>query len=225
MRKRVYGGGGKSNGRPKKKAKKSFAVSRPIGANRPGRDLQTVDSLAGFGGVVTSTMLYSQVFLPTQGTGVSSRIGDRTTIKSIQGSLIASPGTAQTATTIVRVVLFWDTQPNGANPTNPMPFTSASVVSFPNTDLTYRFKILRDFVFPVAKLATSPEGMVTESKNAYMQKFYIGKCDLVSQFIASAGAITDLATGALVVGVISDTSLITNNTPNISFNIRTKYQS
>lgn len=203
----------------------SFAVSRPIGRASNLKDIQTIDTLATFGGTVTTSVLYSQVFLPVPGTGTSSRYGDRTSINSIYGSLIVSPGVSQLQTTFIRVMLFWDNQPNGANPTSPQPLGASTVVAFPNADFRYRFKMLRDFVFPVAKLGSAPEGLSGDNSRCYMQKFYINKCDLVSQFTAGAGAITDVATGALVVGVVSDTSLTTNNTPNVSFNIRANFRS
>jgi len=215
----------KNRGFKRGKKKSSFAVSRPVGRASNLKDIQTIDTLATFGGTVTTAVLYSQVFLPVAGTGTSSRYGDRTSISSIYGNLIVSPGNSQTATVFMRVMLFWDTQPNGANPTSPQPLGQATVVSFPNADFRYRFKMLRDFTFPVAKIGAAPEGLSGDNSRCYMQKFYINKCDLVSQYIASAGAITDVATGALVVGVVCDTALTSANTPNVSFNIRANFHS
>lgn len=100
----------------------------------------------------------NNISIPAQGDGPSSRDGRVYTIHSIhvKGRLSVDPakGAANPlGGSIVRVVLVWDTQANGAAPTTDKIFsTVTSVLSFRNLENSRRFIILKDKQYHVNPL-------------------------------------------------------------------------
>lgn len=188
------------------------------------KDLQYFDQTIGSGAVGT-TMIYQTLFFPSQGTTATSRYGDRTSIKSIRWNFRLNPGTAQASCVTVRIVLFWDNQPNAANPSSPLPLLSANIYALPHPDYRYRFTILRDWMVPIQNIANNITGYSSNTNQDVVQRGYLRNLDFVSQFISNNGNVTDLASGALCMIFISDTAITTNNVPTVDGVCRCLYNS
>lgn len=215
--------------KPRKTIAKRSAVRRPrapmhASIKRNIKDLQYFDQTIGSGAVGT-TMIYQTLFFPTQGTTATSRYGDRTSIKSIRWNFRLNPGSGQAANITCRVVLFWDNQPNGANPSSPLPLLTASIYALPHPDYRYRFTILRDFLIPVQPISVNQTGFSSNSNQDVIQRGYLRNLDFVSQFISNNGNVTDLASGALCMIFISDTAVVVNQNPTVDGICRCLYTS
>lgn len=152
----------------------------------------------------TSTMQYQTLFLPTPGTASNSRYGDRTLSKFLNYNIVISPNLNQTTTHYVRVIIYYDRQPNGANATTPAPLATTDTLAMPNVDLRYRFLILRDWFVCTTTPATSPPGSLNDIKDDFIQRGRIPLNDIVTQFTGSAGTIADVASGSINICCLSD---------------------
>lgn len=207
----------------KKRSKGGKAIRSVATITSKISDLQTFDTTVAF---TTSSNIvqYIPLFLPTAGTGTNSRYGDKTCIKTIQGSLVVTPGTAQAGQVFLRVLLLWDKQPNSAAPTGPAPLTAATITAFKSPDLAYRFQILKDVLVPI-RLDANPEGFANSTNQDIVQKFYFSNLNLLSYFVASAGAVADIASGNLMLATICDQVLTANDTPRLTGTMRVHYTS
>jgi len=138
----------------------------------------------------------------SQGTSVITRVGQKIVIKSIDVRLKCSgqpPGATPTAyANWLRVLIVWDSQPNGALP--PVSdiiedlTTGTGIVSPAYKNYLSRFKILWNRVFDlvnVSAAAGSTFGMGGSDK-------YFSKTNLLTSYADSTnGDITDIITGAL----------------------------
>jgi len=108
------------------------------------------------------------ISMPSQGDGPSARDGRVYTIHSIHIKGILSQASVEgdpnvPAQSIVRLVLVWDTQANGAVPTAAKIFANASsIVSFRNLENSRRFIILKDKNFTI-----NPSPLNEGSANAF----------------------------------------------------------
>jgi hypothetical protein len=189
-------------------------------------DLQITDTPVSI--ITTNAMRYYQCFLPTQGVGVGNRYGDRTILKAIKFNLFCFNGATQIVAAspiFVRLVLFWDSQPNGADPTSPMPISTTSCFSMPSADQRYRFTILRDWIMPIAASNQTINFVDNSDNSDSIQRGYISGKNYISQFTASAGAIADVASGALVLGAIGTVIDGGTNTPFVSGTVRCYFSS
>lgn len=176
------------------------------------RDLQYYD-VAGTINTNAATWIYSQLFLPTQGTGSTNRYGDKTIAKSMQFFIYVSTASAVP----IRVVIFYDKQPNGANPTSPAPMLTASTEAFKDPDLRERFQILRDFWIGNGTNQPIASG---EHRGCNHQRGYV-RLDNISQFNGNAGSTTDIQTGSFVMAAYNGAS----TTGAITYSSRILFQS
>lgn len=179
-------------------------------------DLQTYD----VGGTLVPTnanAVYAVLNLPVPGTGTNSRIGDRIRIKSIKLRIINQPNTLQAALVqYVRWLLVWDRQPNSALPASPLPLLTTAVETMPNVDYKYRFKILKDELNIVAD-----DGIITPKDTDNSIWTFYRRSNLTCQYVAGAGAIGDLATGALLLVAYGSTAV---NPSNLIYYSRIHYE-
>ena len=211
----------------KKRRSKGAKVIRSVASITSSiKDLQTFDTAIAFS-TNSNIVQYIPLFLPTAGTGTNSRYGDKTCIKSVQGSFTISPGSAQIAQMFLRVMLVWDKQPNSAAPTGPAPLTLASVTAFKSPDLAYRFQILKDMLIPVKALASAvPLPGATNNENQdVVQKWYFNNLNLLSYWVSSTGAVADLASGNLMLATVTNVVLTANDTPVLTGTTRVTYSS
>lgn len=187
MRKRkAFRSGSKGQKRRRPKARRSLLGMQLTTL----RDKQYFDtSIAA--SLATTTQSYVNVFLPVVGTGSTNRYGDKTIMLAISWSFFVNPNNAAGA---FRVILFYDRQTNGSAPVAPDPLTANGAHTFKNPDLRHRYLILRDWVI---NNDTADSGHANPTRD-FIQKGRL-TCRLPTMFTASAGAITDIATGSLYV--------------------------
>lgn len=202
-RKTIYKGGQKKWYPRRKWALKGFvtpSVPRNLASST---DLQAYDADITVASAVTYT--YQSIFTPVPGTGYNTRLGDRTVAKFLRYNLVLIPGTAMDETqTFIRLIIGYDYQPNGANPTSPMPMTNTDTTAMPNPDFRYRFKILRDFIITVHQPDNAAVGVNNSNNTNFIQRGYIRLPDLITQYIGTAGTVADIASGAFFIGIIGD---------------------
>lgn len=187
-------------------------VSRGV---RLKRDLQTYDvrsTLAFTNANATYAVLNAMV----PGTGTNTRIGDKVVMKSIRQRWILQQNVAQALIQYVRVLLVWDKQPNGVNPANPLPLITTAVEDQPNPDYQYRFKIMKDICVQLGV-----PGATTSSDGCQEIVEYYKKVNLSSFYTAGAGAIADIATGALLLVSYCSTAV---NPPTLVYSSRIHYE-
>lgn len=131
----------------------------------------------------------------------------------------------------VRMVVFWDTQTNGADCslsglTSSLMDASATVTGtfdFRNQRTIDRFKIIFDKVYtinPQLKL-TEAAGTVTDNQPKAVSIVKYFKLGRVIDYTASTGAITDLMKNTINVAFFSD---VAADQPTVSFNIRLNFK-
>lgn len=189
-------------------------------ARPPGMTLQTFDKVATADMSTSATLdlLHSP---DRTSTNYNNRIGDSTTIKSIRFKYTIKPGSAQNGATPsfgqwVRVLLFWDEQPNGAFPAGTLPLLALTPNSQSEPQYAYRFKLLRD-----ARHYIQPYNL-GQAQDA-VGDFFLKNLSLVSNFNANNGSIGDINTGSLLAYFIGDTTITTSNVPVITYTSRTRF--
>lgn len=181
----------------------------PTPSLRP--DNQFFDAALTLSTAAASWTFNANIVVPQVGTGASSRYGDRILLKSLQYFIYVS------AAVPCRIIIFYDKQPNNAAPTSPGPMQTVDTESFKNPDLRERFTILRDFWI----MNSSSNGTVSNELNQTNgQRGYI-RLNKITSFSQSTGSISDIVTGALVIGVYNGAT----NSNSIICNFRTLFES
>lgn len=156
---------------------------------------------------VNTTAVFTPLCLPILGSDMTNRIGRKICIKSIQirgwivmaNAKIQPPVVSEVAAQHARLILLWDTQPNGALPTTAQVLTTANSVAMLNLDNRDRFRVLADknyyldpFIFDTA---TSTSTAVNQIKQVKLFR----KLNLETIFNGTnGGTIADIASGSLV---------------------------
>lgn len=162
----------------------------------------------------------------TQGTTVLTRIGNQILIKKIhlkfyiEGALFAQTPTI--AMGVVRILLLWDKQPNGALPALSDILQSTtnttSITSSMDLDTVQRFNVLWDKRFTYANQVTN----VPFSEGNQYHEYFVRTNLKTTYAAASAGDITDIRTGALLLVYVSDSAAAAND-PVVSGYVRIRY--
>lgn len=176
----------------------------------------------------TGLMWESHNFI-TQGTTNITRIGNVIAPTSFQIRMrIAANTTKITSPTVCRIIIFWDTQVNGAGPTG-FGLTGVvddSVITVPpyaprNYNTIDRYRILKDKVIvlhPVlATTTTDPGGVVTAVSAVVAYRKFIIKSSRKMRFTGNAGTVADITNNALYVFFMSD---LTVTEPTVQGGIR-----
>lgn len=175
----------------------------------------------------STTGVLTLLFVPTRtGNTYQDRHGDSTVIKSIDLDFTIKAGTTVITNNLqqwVRVMLFWDNQPNGAVPGGNLPLLALTVNAMMDPQYSYRFTMIRNFRFLVGN---STIGIATAIADGGLNlgHFYKKGLNLVSNFSGNGGTIADITTGALYMYVIGDTGAVANENPVVTYYSRIKFQ-
>jgi len=117
--------------------------------NRPmsalGGELKFVDTtLAGTNFPTAGVIAYSSLNVVAQGAAQNQRVGRQITIKALQIQGRATANASITTPSIGRMIVYLDTQTNGAAATVGQILASASYSSYMNLEYTPRFRIIYD---------------------------------------------------------------------------------
>lgn len=178
-------------------------------------ELKFFDTVEGAAVVVTSSGLVlpvpSLVNL-SLGTGASNRIGRRIIIRSIAVNYhfaIPQAATNVAATDIVRCILVYDKQPNGAAA------PAASILagnfdSYRNLDFVRRYIVLHDSTMSINASAAASVASpgVTSFRYQKHKKIYVRGLNLPVYYDADVGDITDVQSGNLFLFFISQNGVV-----------------
>lgn len=173
----------------RKPVAKRPSASRAVVSHPPAslRDFQTFDT-AQVVGTNAGGWVYTSIFQPTQGSTSTSRYGDKTLSKSLNVFINVTSG----KTLPFRIIFYYDSQPNGANPTSPAPMAILDPSSFKDPDLRERFQILRDFW--ITNAGTAGVANVSYKETNFCRAYV--KLNHITQFKSNAGTIADVQSGA-----------------------------
>jgi len=167
---------------------------------------------------ISTSVTFNTVNLPVEGSSFYNRIGRKITMKSlhIRGYIYPTlTNTTEHGPQYCRFVVIYDAQPNGAVPAiadifldyNAAGSTFTGALSGLNMNNRDRFTVLRDrkILLPSIGIAGAASANPSYSVDPVLKETqlnleeFIKLKDLTTQFKASAGAIGDIATGALYV--------------------------
>lgn len=143
--------------------------------------------------------------IPAQGAEFNQRTGRQITIKSVNMKMNfqcdATGGTPPVPGETIRIVLFWDRQPNGTNATwsNVFTTTSSGINAMMNLDNRERFVMIKDDTISKAAMLQSGGLIVVSGENTLFPfwQFY-KKMNCTTIFNTTTGIGTAIQSGALV---------------------------
>jgi len=157
---------------------------------------------------INTTGTIGNIFRPVNGSDFNNRIGRKTCLKTLQirgyiQNEVVSNITAATSTNgqLLRLIVLWDTQPNGAVPALTDVLTTAHPQAPLNLNNRDRFKVLRDKVWAMGPMLIS--AAATQSVAAWDTpqviaiKEFIKLPNLETIYNASTGNVSDLSSGSL----------------------------
>ncbi len=166
-------------------------------------------TIASGGEITTSLNLIAQ------NTTESTRIGRAILIKKIQLNILIDLAAAADQADIpngdiLRIMLFVDTQTNGANAAVTDILESATFNSYRNLANSHRFVVLMDQCWPMNRIVASTDGTNTASsplinKNL-IKKFF--SVNIPVEFDSTAGAITEMRTNNVALLYITRNDLV-----------------
>lgn len=204
--------------KPAKRVKRVGVYGSPAFYGRPrGLDVELkVADLTSAAYDINTTGTFTLLCVPTLGTDFTNRVGRKILQKKIyvRGYCCSQPAltgaaSATTAAQIFRMILFVDTQPNGAVPVTGDLLLTANAVSHLNLNNRDRFKILVDEQFaidPYVNVVTATQAQacfVNQIKDVKVFK----KCSVEAVFNGTnGGTIADITSGAIYMFWIGSTA-------------------
>ncbi len=170
-------------------------------------DVDIDDAVIASGGNIIAN---GSVNLIAQGVTESQRVGRKCTITAIgwrfriilpEQDAVATPASSD----LIRVILYWDKQANGATAVNTDILESSNIFSFNNLANSGRFKTLMDRTYPINYLNLASDGAgVVSHGNVILQDSFYKKCNVPIEFSGATGALTEIRSnniGVMVVGL------------------------
>jgi len=209
---------------PRKKTFKSSKLFQPI-SSYPELKSYSVTNSVGPSNVTGQVLLLNGI---TQGSLSDDMIGAKALLKSISFKYFVKRNVSTVATfnttqpEIVRVLLVYDSEPNGVLPAFGDILTSISVTALPNSSNTDRFTILSDNVHELGIYAlitgNITYSIVSGPLNACNAVYR--KMNLTFEGPSTLGAIAGIRKGAIYCLTCSDSTAATTN---LSYNSRIRY--
>jgi len=181
----------------------SDLISRRLIKNE---EMKYVDTNIGTAVAVSSTPTITCLNLLAQGNNASNRIGNQVRIMRIECRVVSVVGDA---TQVMRFVLVWDKQPNGALALEADLFSVAGQpISLRNNDKIKRFDFLYDKQF---SLDTNDSVKVLLDVNTRVNR--------ISYYNGTTGLISNITTGALLLYQISDSGAVPHPTQGVALRV------
>ena len=204
-------------------------------------ELKLFETLVGLGDVPTLGAVVSTLFLPQLGSDYTNRIGRKVVVKSIgfraYSCLSASQQNAANlgANANVfargqtqRVMLVYDSQPNGVTSNPADILTSQTTLAMNNLNNRDRYRVIWDKVltFDPYHVVTDATPVITDATFNRAGQYWTmwKKCNRETIFQANGGTIADVATGAyllLMVASETTTAFVGNS---IRYQIRFRFE-
>lgn len=173
-------------------------------ARRSPRELKVVDTAEAVY-IINTTGSITLINGIAQGSDFNNRIGRRSTMRSVLLQGVTRNTDSLTQAQLARILILWDSQPNGALPAMTDIFTAATATSPLNLNNRDRFRILaewRDALGAYLDTAGAPPGFVTAdvSRSVYIYKRF----NLETTYDGTTAAIGDIQTGAMLLVTIGN---------------------
>lgn len=197
----------------------------------PGGELKFLDNAFSTNPIAnTGTIASNSLVVIPQGDGQSQRIGRKITVRSIYASFcLQIPATLNSddSSDIVRIIIYWDKQTNGAAATPGEILaagdvaTQRNVLSYRNLENASRFRILKDKSYYLTTMAGIGSSGDVASVDAYkLVKMTFPKLYIPIEYSATAdtGAIATIRSNNIGVLMLTRTA-----NANVISNIRVRY--
>lgn len=167
-------------------------------------DVDVDDAVVAANGTIAA----NSINLIPQGTTESERIGRKAIIKNIgwrYALTLGSTATSASTSDVVRVILYLDTQCNGAAATVTDILESDNYQSFNNLSNKGRFRILMDRTHGLS--SQSGVGSTAAFGETVVNGTFYKKCALPIEFSSTTGALTEIRSNNLGVLLLSQSGL------------------
>ncbi len=192
------------SGRPQRSKPASRALVRQMIRSADQSEIKYIDATTFAGQVLTTTMTTTYMSAVSQGTNASNRVGIETVSLRVDYRLNFVVGDA---TNVIRFMVLYDSQPNGATFSQTDLFINNGVASqFPQWEYKERFAILHDEFFSL------------DTYNPQVTKVGSVPINRKTRYSGSSNAITAARTGAIFVVFLSDSNAVPQ--PTVSGDIR-----
>lgn len=155
------------------------------------------------------------------GTDFTNRIGRRVTISSIQIRGIIRPTDLGTNPQCVRLMLVYDTQPNGALPAVGEVVQNLNGTTMLNLNNRDRFKVIMDKQYAIGGISDTATQAYAMSPTVFNVKMY-KKCNYDVIFDGTTNAISDIQSGSIFLLTLGSEAAATGATLQASIRLRFK---
>lgn len=196
----------KLTGYPNRRRASSMVVVKrrnrvPV-ANRAGPELKYVD-IASASYACDTTGTVTALNLTAVGDDNTTRDGRQICNRSVHVQGLIRPETAGASTVnLSRLMLVWDSQPNGAIATITDILVASTSVSATNLDNRERFTILRDKRYSQGAQSTTASQSYSDGNNTYAVSEYVNLKDVKTTYNNTTAVIAAVTTGALLMVTI-----------------------
>lgn len=156
---------------------------------------------------VNSTVVFTSLCIPQLGSDMNNRIGRKINLKTVQirgflrigSAAIQPPAQSEVAAQFIRMILVWDSQPNGAVPTAIQLLNTAVPESQLNLDGRDRFKVIRDKMYTLGPYVFDSASSTYNTERTAVPVKIFKKINLESIFSTSTGVVADITSGNLLI--------------------------
>lgn len=134
----------------------------------------------------------------------TNRDGRQVTNKSVHIQGLLQPTDNTTVPNLARLIIVWDSQPNGALPAVTALLTNSNSISATNLDNRERFTILRDVKFPQGMISDTATQAFSNGGNTHAVNLFIPLKDMKTTYSGTTAVIGSVATGALLMFTIGN---------------------
>lgn len=150
----------------------------------------------------------------------TSRDGRQICNRSIHVQGYLAPVDSTTLNSMCRMMLVWDSQPNGAIATMTDILSVSNAVSSTNLNNRERFRILRDLKFALGSSSNTATQAVSDGSNTYLIDCFLKLKDIKTTYSGTTAVIASVATGALLLVTIGSNSSSNQGTFTLTTRLR-----
>ncbi|CAN8138855.1 Coat protein (modular protein) [uncultured Thiomicrorhabdus sp.] len=183
---------------------------------RPAQELKWFDTAKSAATVASTGVIWEDsINHLTQGAGESARIGRKATLTAVNFRAVVQLNDTTTVGNTddgMRIILYVDSQTNGAAPAITDILETAEYLSFNTLVNTGRFRILMDKYIDISATAGAYNGASETSMQVAKTVTFYKRCQIPLEFDGATGAIAELRTNNVGILAITDAGLMTLRT-------------
>lgn len=198
---------------------KATIARRNRGPRYSAGELKYLD-IVSTGYVADTTGSVTCLNLTAVGDDNTNRDGRQIINKSIHIQGLLQPSDDSTSPNLSRMLIVWDSQPNGAIATITDILVASTSVSSTNLNNRERFRILKDLRLSQGKVDTTATSAFSNSDNTYCVNEFIKLNDLKTTYSGTTAVIASVATGALLMVTIGSVVAAAGGTFGVTTRLR-----